>query len=508
MKKKITLFILIVISTYSFSQENYRLYVKLKYSNKKGLSKLSFDKKIFFKKNVLSFDKLNDNILQLKQNLSYSDLLELSKKIKNIYDIEYSTIISTKPIKPPFDILPVTPNFTSKQEYLNENPGLNVKYAWQQGARGEGIKINVVEYGLNIKHEEFNEKNIFISLGTTISPKANETYTEHGTATAGVIYSDFGNYGINGIAYNATSYELFPEWTVENDYDRIRAISNAVEKAKKGDIIIYEMQTEGENKKYVPAEYEKLVWDLTKKATDKGIVVVAAAGNGDQNLNDVFYSDYINRGDSGAIIVGAGTPDLDHNPMNYSSYGARVDVQAWGENVYTSGKVFSYSLISNDFNQSYTTSNGTSSATSLIGGTVTLLQSYYHKLTGNYLTSIEMRNLLKKTGIKSKNNTKNIGIFPDLKAAINKLNTSLSLDEHYASNVFVYPNPTNNSININQLNKEVKQIFLYNINGQLLLKKTITSKNNTINVSHLAKGVYFMKISHKNRTLIKKIIKN
>jgi subtilisin family serine protease len=434
----------------------------------------------------------------------------LSKEIKKNGNVEYFRIISAQPIKPPYDIKPATQNFISKQGYLDKNPGLNVKYAWEQGANGKNIKISVVEFGVNIKHEEFNEKNITISKGMTISPKASEAFTEHGTATAGVIYSDFGNYGINGMAYNATSYELFPEWTVENDYDRIRAVSNVVNKAKKGDLIIYEMQAEGKDKKYVPAEYEKLIWDLTKKATDKGVIIVAAAGNGAQDLDNDFYSDYINRGDSGAIIVSAGTSDLNHNPMYYTSYGTRIDVQAWGENVYTTGKLqHSYKLIGNDFNQSYSTYAGTSSATSLIGGVVALLQSYYYELTGNYLTSIEMRNLLKETGIKSKQESKNIGVFPDLKAAIEKINKTLSVDKQLNLKVVVYPTLTDNFININFINNDSQKLIeLYSITGKLVHKKSTNSLKNKLDLSSFKRGIYLLKIKDRKSIIFKKILKN
>ena len=100
---------------------------------------------------------------------------------------------------------------------------------------------------------------------------------------------------------------LYPEWTEEYGYNRVLATSNAIDNSASGDIIIFEMQTYGPNGNFVLAEYEQAIWDLTKAATDAGIIVVAAAGNGGVNLDATSFNNYNARGDSGAIIVGAGS---------------------------------------------------------------------------------------------------------------------------------------------------------------------------------------------------------
>ena len=72
------------------------------------------------------------------------------------------------------------------------------------------------------------------------------------------------------------------------------------------------------------------------------MIVVAAAGNGRQDLDAEEYDDtFGTRPDSGAIIVGAGAaPGCTAPPRGrliFSNFGSRVNLQGWGECVATTG---------------------------------------------------------------------------------------------------------------------------------------------------------------------------
>lgn len=295
--------------------------------------------------------------------------------------VRYTELVSTKPIQPPFVIPPTTPNYLSQQSYIGSNPGVNMQYAWDMGLKAQGIKIIDIEYGFNKNHEEFHQKNnIYINPGYTTHPLLDTSYTEHGTATLGIVVGDNGAYGVTGLAHDAQEVILFQEGTVEYGFNRNYAISLALKTCTAGDVVIYEMQTEGANatttsSNYVPAEYSQTVWNLTKAATDLGVIVVAAAGNGNQNLDAPEYTNYTNRGNSGAIIVGAGSPTTTHFKLSFSTYGSRVDLQGWGMNVISSG-YGDHSIIGGDFNQQYTMFSGTSAATPIVASCVAVLQSY------------------------------------------------------------------------------------------------------------------------------------
>ncbi|MCE4065478.1 T9SS type A sorting domain-containing protein [Chryseobacterium gleum] len=70
----------------------------------------------------------------------------------------------------------------------------------------------------------------------------------------------------------------------------------------------------------------------------------------------------------------------------------------------------------------------------------------------------------------------------------------------------VYPNPTS-SILFFEGKDQVKNIIVFDISGKIF-KNIENSKSNTIDISDLAKGIYFIKIISENTTYVKKVIKN
>ena len=71
------------------------------------------------------------------------------------------------------------------------------------------------------------------------------------------------------------------------------------------------------------------------------------------------------------------------------------------------------------------------------------------------------------------------------------------------NSIFIYPNPTNEELSIENDSFTIENVEIYDING-----KTILSTNKPIiNISHLLTGTYFVKIKTDNGELIKKIIK-
>jgi hypothetical protein len=396
----------------------------------------------------------------------------------------------------------------NQADYLGKDPGVDADYAWSQGVDGSNVSVHALEYGLNIYHEEFLGRNAKIADVMTISSEAYLYIKHHGNATAGIVYSHDGDYGTKGIAYNADEYILYPEWQEGQDWDRVQAVSNAVANANRGDIIIYEMQYPGPDDKLVVAEIDPLVWDLTKIASDNGIIVVAAAGNGGGNLDSPDYDEYNSRGDSGAIIVGASTPDTLHETYAFSTHGSRVNINAWGTNVFTTG----YGNISigadDDINQYYIpTFAGTSSATAISGGCVTALQSFYYTISGGqYLTSVEMRDVLVQSGIQLTDSAP-IGPYIDLRAAMERL-VVLSTSNGTLVNTFsVFPNPAEDIINIRQIRTQESKVVIYNLLGKIMMKTMIDKELTPINISHLNSGVYFLKVTSGNSSSIKKILK-
>jgi hypothetical protein len=228
-------------------------------------------------------------------------------------------------------------------------------------------------------------------------------------------------------------------------------------------------------------------------------------------------------GDSGAIIVGGGTANTIHaifppyvvSGVTYTStYGSRVDVQGWFENVRSTGAIpgSGFTLVGSDFNQSYMTFTGTSSATAQLGGAVTVLQSYYKNQTNNTLTSQQMRTILKNTGIPQGGDvTKNIGPFPNMLAALNLMQQTLNSESFSENSIYVYPNPSNGIFTLVTNSDKIDEIEVFDATGKVILsKKYINSPYNhiPIDITSASQGIYFLKIIANNQSVTKRIIKS
>ncbi|MFS4472430.1 S8 family peptidase [Chryseobacterium sp. T20] len=443
-------------------------------------------------------------------------ILKLAEAFEKFKEIEYASIISNQPIKPPFTTaFVITPDLENLQTYLNDNPGINAKYAWSKGITGQNIRVRDVEYGFYKTHEMLSNQNS-IQLESGYSPNAalaNNNYRDHGTAVVSILGSIKDNIGLTGAAYNASEIKGYMEWTTVG-YNRVSAVSRSINASQAGDIILYEMQTGGvnstdQNPNYVPAEYENLIWDLTKAATDSGIIIIAAAGNGNQNLNDPSYANYTNRGNSGAIIVGAGYNTTEHSRLGFSTYGSRVDVQGWGTGVLSAG-YGSYAKYDNDANRTYIMFSGTSSATPVVASAAILIQSFYYQTTGGYMTPSAMKNILVSTGIPQGGDlSTKIGPLPNVKAAILQLEAAtLSVKSNSLPPLEfeIYPNPAYHYISVKSKEKEDIHFEIINMAGQIVLKGEILP-NEKLDISQLVKGNYIFNATEGSRRVVEKFIK-
>ena len=62
------------------------------------------------------------------------------------------------------------------------------------------------------------------------------------------------------------------------------------------------------------------------------------------------------------------------------------------------------------------------------------------------------------------------------------------------SNVVVYPNPGNNTLNIIVPDGSFSELQLFDIQGRMILNKQINDAITTINTESLAPGMYFWKV--------------
>ena len=336
-------------------------------------------------------------------------LLALAQKLEARGDVEYCELEPANPPPPPGDLAPTTPDYTARQTYLGPNPGIDCKYAWSLGIKGQGVRLSDVEFDWNFDHEDLMDQDLDFGM-----PKKASQYSNHGTAVMGIMASGHNGYGMDGCAPQITG-RAYSEL-----HGRAAAIARAAADSRPGDVILLEMQTSGPDGKLAPADVNVSVWDAVKKATDAGVIVVAAAGNGGADLDGSAYAAYRARGDNGSIIEGAGSNTTAHSKLGFSTFGARVNVQGWGTGVAS----LDYGGIKaggSDVNQFYTTTfSGTSSAGPIVTSAVMLLQSFAKQKLNKTLTPKEMREVLVATGV-PQGSGGHIGPLPDIKAAIQKL---------------------------------------------------------------------------------------
>lgn len=346
-------------------------------------------------------------------------LESIGQALHDLPAVEFATI-QTLGNPPPGDILPVTPDLGPFQGYAGPNPGINSQTTVAVTLTGQGIRLSDCEYGWNPDHEDLNDMNTHPEPGQTIDPFVFILgYDSHGTAVIGETSSVVNAYGCRGMIPDADLY-TYPEWSVEEGPRRVTAITNAIAGSAFGDVVLLEMQTVGQGGGFGPAELDATVFVVVRNGVDAGVVVVGAAGNGDQDLDSVAYDDYMAMGDSGAILVGAGSADLNHDKLDFSTFGSRVDLQGWGEDVFTLG-YGDFAEYGGDKNQRYTDIfNGTSSASPIVASACVMLQQKSVALHGAPVDPGTLRTLLINSGV-AQGTGGNIGPLPNVTEAIMNL---------------------------------------------------------------------------------------
>ncbi len=438
------------------------------------------------------------------------------ENIQNISDslrtLPYIEDAYPEPLPTP---LPTTPNYTSMELFRSAAPtGINSSFAssWPGGLGGK-IKLADLEYNWNTAHEDLSKARLpaaKVANGTPVDPLPdNNQSINHGTAVLGILSGDSNTFGVTGLVPN-TALRLVNTYSAEGGLNVANAVYTATNNLAAGDVMLIEQESCGPadpscNSGYVPVEWLPEVYDAITYATAQKIIVVEPAANGGQNLDDTnMYGSTFPSGkpDSGAIIVGAGAACSNGAParsrLSFSNYGARVNMQGFGECVTTTGYGGLWDGGPNALYTNYF--NGTSSASPIVAGAAASFASAYKFLNGTAPTPALVRDTLLNTGTAQNfatgSESGNIGPLPNLASAL------LATDQKAPTA------PTNLTASLNVNKKVVLQwtaatdnvgIASYKIYRNNVWIKTITPSTTYTDTSVVGKKTYQYKLTAVDR---------
>jgi serine protease len=352
---------------------------------------------------------------------------------------------------------PVTPSFVAGQGYRSGAAagGIDADFAHSlAGGKGERVTVVDIEYSWNRSHEDLSKAGPAASAlrnGTPCDPfAAQQGATDHGTSVLGELVGDANGFGVTGLVPGAqlrtvNAASVSPNGSCQANI--ANAIYVAADNTVAGDVILLEQQSYGPRWPggdtqfgSVPVEWDPGVRTAIQYATALGRIVVEAAGNGSQDLDDPFYGNRFAT-DSGAIMVGAGNapgcrsgtdPTVARGRLSFSNHGSTLDLQGWGNCVTTSGYGGLHG--SSGGNDAYTAAfGGTSSASPIVAASAAVLSSVA-EARGSTLPPATVRATLRATGQpQAFGNAGTIGPLPNLRAAIGALGPRLTEAAHVVS---------------------------------------------------------------------------
>ena len=210
----------------------------------------------------------------------------------------------------------------------------------------------------------------------------------HGTHVSGIIAGlPHGNEVQYGVAHKVA--KIMTVRAVPDGDERDKDVANAIRYAVDNGAKILNMSF---GKAVSPGK--KHVWDAMKYAEKKGVLLVKAAGNENQNIgeNEYFPTNFMKQSDekpfvSNMIVVGASTNNSQNLRARFSNYnGKMVDVFAPGQEIYSTVPDAKYEYL-----------QGTSMASPVVAGAAAVLWAYMPSLTPQQIKEALVKTVNKST---------------------------------------------------------------------------------------------------------------
>ena len=210
----------------------------------------------------------------------------------------------------------------------------------------------------------------------------------HGTNVSGIIAGlPHGNEVQYGVAHKVA--KIMTVRAVPDGDERDKDVANAIRYAVDNGAKILNMSF---GKAVSPGK--KHVWEAMKYAEKKGVLLVKAAGNENQNIgeNEYFPTNFMKQSDekpfvSNMIVVGASTNNNQNLRARFSNYnGKMVDVFAPGQEIYSTVPDAKYEYL-----------QGTSMASPVVAGAAAVLWAYMPSLTPQQIKEALVKTVNKST---------------------------------------------------------------------------------------------------------------
>ena len=288
---------------------------------------------------------------------------------------------STPPPPPP----PPTSAFdTAEYRASNSATTANALPAYDLGAAGAGVKVAVVDTGINPNLSEFAGRIDPASRDVAANRGLTDTQG-HGTMVSGVIAANRDNSYIHGVAPQAMIVSLNvgdPAGCRPGTSDCFldTAIDDAISLAVDGGARIINMSF-GDEEGMTPE-----VWPAIQRAVDAGLIIVMSAGNDGTGAPNSFALQNIeNNGGSGLFII-AGAMNASRAIASFSNRAGTGEPATW----YLTALGVGNQTVNHLGQQ--VAPNGTSFSAPTIAGAAALLAAAFPNLTGAQIVNLLLTN--------------------------------------------------------------------------------------------------------------------
>ncbi|MFJ5693849.1 S8 family peptidase [Arthrobacter sp. NPDC093125] len=224
-------------------------------------------------------------------------------------------------------------------------------------ATGSGIRVAVLDSGVDLNHEDLSSK-VVARANFSGAASADDNYG-HGTHVAGIVAAVHNSDGVAGVCPGCTV--LAGKILNDSGVGSSSGLANGINWAVSNGAKVINMS--------VGVRASRTLETAVNNAWSKGVVLVAAAGNGG-NQTKIYPAGYPN------VIAVAATDNKDAK-ASFSTYGASwVDVTAPGVNVYSTFPNHPFYLAKpNNRSLNYDVGNGTSMSAPMVAGVAALAWS-------------------------------------------------------------------------------------------------------------------------------------